>query len=229
MTFGDKAYKFFTSLNFDAKLPAGVSAMNPYKDKHVREILRAYFDCFFADERQRVFVIGINPGRFGAGVTGIAFTDPAALEKYCALPNKWDKKTESSSRFIYQFIEQWGGVGKFTKNFFLTATCPLGFLKDGINYNFYDDPVLQKDVTPFIAATMKKQLAFGARRDVVIVLGTGKLKKYVEELNARHGFFKKVIAVEHPRFIMQYRQKRLKEYLAKYQKTFEAALKNEGK
>jgi hypothetical protein len=223
-TFADKAYRFFTTLELDARLPKGVEVMNPYRDKRVRECFRGFLDAHFNDDRKRVFVFGINPGRFGAGITGIAFTDPVALSKFCGIPNALGDKRESSSRFIYQFIERWGGTKKFYRDFFLTATCPLGFLKDGVNYNFYDHPELQRAVKPSIVSTLRKQLAFGARRDAAIVLGTGKLLGFFQEINVEYGFFKRLIALEHPRFIMQYRRKRMAEYLRKYERAFAEAL-----
>ncbi|HSD12627.1 MAG TPA: uracil-DNA glycosylase family protein, partial [Patescibacteria group bacterium] len=108
--------------------------------------------------------------------------------------------------------------------FFLTATCPLGFVKRGVNYNFYDHPDLERDVTPFIVRSLKAQIAMGGRSDVAIVLGTGKLKAYLDRLNAEHGLFGKLVALEHPRFIMQYRRKRVPEYVRKYRSALRAAL-----
>lgn len=224
-TFADKAYRFFTTLKFDAKLPLGVEVMNPYKEKSVRECFRGFLDAFFDDTKKRVLILGINPSRFGAGITGVAFTDPVALAKFCGIPNAMGDTRELSSTFVYQVVERWGGPERFYGDFFLTATCPLGFTKNGVNYNFYDDPALQKAVTPFIVRSLRAQIAFGGRADVVVVLGTGKLKKYVEDLNAEHGFFKRIIALEHPRFIMQYKRKKVPVYVKKYVDTLSKALR----
>src|SRR5687767_12625510 len=75
MTFADKAYKFFTHLELKHKLPPGVEVMNPYKERTVRECFRAFLRLHFDDTRKRVLIFGINPSRFGAGITGVAFTD----------------------------------------------------------------------------------------------------------------------------------------------------------
>ena len=87
-------------------------------------------------------MLGINPGRFGAGVTGITFTDPVRLEKECGIPNNFDKRQELSSVFIYDFIAAWGGAEAFYSRFFLSAVFPLGFTREGRNLNYYDDPQL---------------------------------------------------------------------------------------
>lgn len=222
-TFGSKAYRFFTTLTLDHRLPKGVQVMDPYRRADVRERVREYFRRYFSDARKRVYVFGINPGRFGAGITGITFTDPVALQEFCGIANDWPKRRESSSVFVYEFINRWGGVKTFNRDFFLTATCPLGFVKDGVNYNFYDHPDLLRDIRPFLVSSLRRQLSFGARQ-TAIVLGTGKLKKVFDELNATCGCFERVVALEHPRFIMQYRRRRIEEYLEKYRATFSAAL-----
>ena len=56
--------------------------------------------------------------------------------------------------------------------------------------------------------------------DTCFCLGTGKNEKFLIALNAKHNFFGRIIAVEHPRFIMQYRSKRMHEYIAKYLEAF---------
>jgi hypothetical protein len=226
MTFADKACRFFTSVELKHELPPGIEVMNPYKERSVRDCFRAFLKKYFDDTRKRVLIFGINPGRFGAGLTGVAFTDPVALQDFCGIPNDQQKIREPSSVFVYQVIDAMGGPKKFFRDFFLTTTCPLGFTvrtpKTLKNYNFYDDTNLERDVTPLIVRSIRAQLAFGTRTDVAVVLGNGTLMKYLERLNAEHGFFKKLIPLEHPRFIIQYRRKRIGEYVEKYVRVLRA-------
>jgi len=119
--------------------------------------------------------------------------------------------------FIESLIEQWGGPEKFYRTFFITAASPVGFTKNGKNYNYYDDRKLLAAVRPFIVKTMRAQLEFGARRDVALVLGTGANYEFLSRLNEEEAFFEKLLVVEHPRFIMQYRRRRVDEFLAKYE------------
>ncbi len=223
-TFAQKAFHFYTTLKAPL-LPHGIVAMNPYQDPEVRNIVRQFLNKFYADNRRRIFVFGINPGRFGAGLTGVTFTDPVALRDFCGIPNDLGVRRELSSEFIYQFIARWGGVGKFYQDFFLTAVSPLGFLKEEINYNFYDHPVLLKCLRPFLLQTISQQLEFGANRRVAIILGAGKNNRAFEELNNEGKFFEQVYALEHPRFILQYRRKKRGEYVEKYNSVFQQALK----
>jgi hypothetical protein len=189
----------------------------------VRGYVRAFLDAYFADNRPRVLVFGINPGRFGAGITGVTFTDPVALADTCGVANALPRRRELSSIFIYAFIARWGGVRPFYRRFFLTAVSPLGFTRQNTNLNYYDMPALARRVMPFIASTMARQIALGGRADHAIVLGRGANLRFVEALNERHGFFRVIHALEHPRWIMQYRRRHLARYLAKYDAVFARA------
>jgi len=82
--------------------------------------------------------------------------------------------------------------------------------------NYYDDKNLQEAVTPFIKKTFLQQIELGAKDEALIVVGAGKNVKFIESLNNEVGFFKKVISLDHPRFIMQYRRKKLDEYIDHY-------------
>ncbi len=193
--------------------------MNPYADPAARGYTRAFLDRFFDDDRPRTLVFGINPGRFGSGITGVTFTDPVALAEECAIPNALGRKRELSAEFVYRMIAAFGGPGEFYGRFFLTALSPLGFTAKGVNLNYYDQPDLQRRVTPFIVQSVEQQIAMGGRTDHAVVLGIGKNAKYFEALNATHRWFGAVHALEHPRWIMQYRRKRVAEFAAKYVRT----------
>ncbi len=223
-TFGNRALNFYANIGAIGGLPSNIQVMNPYARPDVRRYVESFLKKFFSDNRERVYVFGINPGRFGAGVTGVTFTDPVALERSCGIRNELEKRREVSSEFVYEFIQRWGEVEKFYQDFFLTAVSPLGFTCNGKNYNYYDDQRIFTVLKPFIVRSLKGQLAFGARRDVAILFGTGKNQRVFTELNQEHGFFNRVCAVEHPRFVMQYRRKRLRDYLEKYKEVFSRAL-----
>ncbi|MEK7525690.1 MAG: uracil-DNA glycosylase family protein [Patescibacteria group bacterium] len=223
-TFADKSLSFYKNLKAPAGLPKGVSAMNPYEDDSVCQNLEKFLKKFFNDDKQRIYVFGINPGRFGAGLTGVTFTDPVCLEEYCGIKNDLDKRKEISAEFVYKFINHYGGASKFYNKFFLTAVSPIGFVRNGINYNYYDDKELLEASRPFVVKTMHDQLKMGANRNVAIVLGTGKNQNAFNSLNEEFNLFKTVYFLDHPRFIMQYRRKRLTEYLDKYKQVFSQAL-----
>src|SRR6266436_1474373 len=180
MTFAESVIVFFNQLDLQLPSSLHIEVLNPYKNSEVKKCVEQFFTKYFNDRRKRVFILGINPGRFGGGLTGISFTDPVALRKFCSIENDFGAKRELSSEFIYLMIEEYGGVKKFYRNFFISAVCPLGFMKGKLNYNYYDDEKLQEAVTPFIKKTFQQQIEIGARKDALIVIGANKNRKFVE-------------------------------------------------
>ena len=216
--FADIIVPFFASLKIEAPLPDGISVLNPYREKGVIPLVEAYFRKFYNDTSVRIPVMGINPGRFGGGLTGISFTDPVNLEFVCGISNPIEKRAELSSTFIFKVIEQYGGSDSFFRRFFLTALCPLGFMKERKNYNYYDDRALKNAVKPFIKTTLIKQHSICRQPDDCICLGEGENFRFITELNDELGLFRRIHPLPHPRFIMQYRRKRVEEYISDYVK-----------
>ncbi|GAB1430261.1 SMUG2 DNA glycosylase family protein [Ignavibacteria bacterium] len=199
---------------------SGVEILNPYRNAEVREIFLKFVEKFYDDNFLRVAIIGINPGRLGAGLTGISFTDPFALREKLGIESSIAGKREISSEFIYRVASEIGGVKQFFGKVYLTAACPLGFTKQKLNYNFYDNADFAAALQPFIVKSLEKQLEFGLYRNKAIILGAGKLAEFMRRLNDEHKFFNELVILEHPRFIMQYRRKQTAEYIAKYCSTF---------
>lgn len=224
-TFGSRVIDFYRHLRPPRLKGLGVDVLYPYGDPAVMQVTSAFYRRFFDDPSKRIFLIGINPGRFGGGTTGIPFTDPVSLGKQCGIPNQFPRRRELSAEFFEKLIERWGGPLEFYRSFFFSAASPIGFTRDGKNYNYYDNPKLLAAVRPFIIKTLRAQLDFGARRDVAIVLGTGKNFTFLERLNAEQRFFDKLLVVEHPRFIMQYRRPRVAEYLDKYESILRSVMR----
>jgi len=221
MSFADKILEFNSRLKFEGTLPAGISIMNPFLDQQIQSITSLFYRKYYSDDRQRRLILGINPGRFGAGVTGIPFTDTKRLQEKCGIPFDGKDTHEPSSVFVYRVIEAYGGPEAFYRDFFIGAVCPLGFTRMGtngreVNYNYYDDKTLQSAVYGFILENLEKQLRFGIDRDVCFCLGTGKNYRFLETLNRKYRFFGQIIPLDHPRFIMQYRAKLVEEYTGEY-------------
>ena len=227
-TFHDKIITFFKNLCAPKITIGGIETIEPHKEKEVFECVKIFFKKYFHDTNKRIFVLGINPGRFGSGVTGIPFTDPIALSEHCDIPHTFKKRSELSSEFVYTVIEKFGGAEAFYSNFFLTSVSPIGFVRDDKNYNYYDNTEMYAILEPFIVNSLVTQFKCGARDDVAIILGSGKNYKVFDELNKRHEWFNKVYPLEHPRYIMQYKRKELTHYLNKYQDLFTSVLQKGG-
>ncbi len=215
-TFASKVLSFYKQIRLRAELPRDVEVMNPYRDAQTFAVTRLFYEQFYNDNLEREIILGINPGRFGGGITGVPFTDPINLEKFCRIKNDFQKKPELSSTFIYMMIDTFGGPEQFYRRYFISALSPLGFVMNGKNLNYYDIKELHTAVEPFILKSIRKQLAFGINRKRCFCLGEGENFKYLQKLNARHNFFGEIIPLPHPRFIMQYRRKQLNAYIDRY-------------
>lgn len=213
MTFSEQVIQFHFNLDPQIKLHDGIEWIHPFHQEETRNSFESFFRKYYSDSLPRTFIFGINPGRFGAGITGVPFTDPIRLETECGILNDYNKRQELSSVFIYELIERMGGVQSFYERFYITSLSPLGFLKDKKNYNYYDDRVLLNKVEPFIIENIKTQIEFGAKRHIAFSLGKGKNYKFFKAWNDEYQFFQDVIPLPHPRWVMQYKLKRKVEFI----------------
>lgn len=218
-SFASAIASFLTRLAPPA-LPAGVEVLNPYLEPEIRRVVRSMITKFYVDAPARLSVWGINPGRFGAGLTGLAFTDPWAVVHQLGITTSVAGRREISAEFISDVIDAYGGPAEFYRDIYLGAVSPHGYVRDGVNMNFYDTPELRAAVVPYAVACMKKQIRAGLRTDVAVVLGSGALKQVVErEIRSAVGL-DHVVYLEHPRFIMQYRRSQRVAYVDRYVNTF---------
>jgi hypothetical protein len=215
--FADRILHFYQTLDPSFELPRGIEIMHPYREEASKATTSAFYQKFYSDNNARIYLIGINPGRFGGGITGIPFTDPVNLSISCGIEHSFPMKAELSSGFIYKMIEKCGGAQSFFSKYFLTAVSPLGFTLNGKNLNYYDDKVLYSSARPFILETIAKQVKAGAERKLAFCLGEGVNYQYLSRLNDELKLFRKIIPLPHPRWIMQYRRKKMDEYIALYQ------------
>lgn len=209
--------EFYSSLYLPLNLPKGVETLYPFSNKKVWEINEEFYNKYYRDYTTRTFLIGINPGRLGAGITGIPFTDPIRLDSVLNIKNDFDKKAELSSKFIYDVIEAMGGPKTFFSSFYFTSVSPIGFTKNAVNLNYYDEKELENSLKPYIISNLTTQLdSIPSNRNIAFCLGKGKNFNYLVKLNEENGFFKKIIALPHPRWVMQYRLKRKDEFILEY-------------
>ena len=221
-SFAEKVIAFNAKLHLDVKLPEGIRVMNPFKENpEAFRVSSAFYRKFYNDHRKRYLILGINPGRFGAGVTGVPFTDTKRMEEKCGLSVGGQRTHEPSSVFVYEVIEAYGGVEAFYRDFYINSPSPLGFVKQTpegkeVNFNYYDSRQLQNALEEFMTACIQAHIEMGTFTDKAFCMGSGKNHAYLSRLNARHGFFDRLIPLEHPRYVMQYQSKHKAYYLEKY-------------
>lgn len=223
MTLADKIIRFNKNLAINNELPKGVEVLNPFSGGHAEEIwpvVTRFYQKYYADHAPRKLILGINPGRLGAGSTGLPFTDTKRLNQDCKIQFNNFSTHEPSSVFVYEVINAFGGSEVFYSKYYIGSVCPLGFVSPGkkgmVNLNYYDNAQLQEAVTPFIVESINQQLDFGLSREQIVVLGMGKNYSFLQKLNEVHQFAKKLVALPHPRFIMQYKLREKQAFIEEY-------------
>lgn len=219
-TFADKVIEFNKNLDYSGSLPEDFQVLNPYLDHpETMIVMQKFYHKYYNDSDTRKFIIGINPGRHGAGVTGVPFTDTKRLENVCGIKMKSAHTHEISSVFMYDMIAEYGGVEEFYKNMYINSPFPLAIVrksKNGwLNANYYDDKALFSDVKEFMIESLKKHISLNLITSEVFVLGK-KNADFIAKLNQEAHLFEKMTVLEHPRYIQQYKSKEKQLYIDKY-------------
>jgi hypothetical protein len=220
-TFAEKVIDFNRNLNYSGSLPDGFKVLNPYLDNpETLEVMRKFYYKYYNDSAPRKFIIGINPSRNGAGVTGVPFTDTKRLESVCGIKMHSVHTHEVSSVYIYDMITEFGGGEKFYSEFYINSPFPLAIVrktKNGnwVNANYYDDKVLFENVQDFMIESLQNHISLGLITSEVFVLGK-KNAGFIEQLNKKEKMFDKITVLEHPRYIQQYKFKEKQLYIDKY-------------
>lgn len=221
MTLADKIINFNESLEYKGKLPRGIDVMNPFAEsEEIREINRAFYKKYYSDNEPRKLILGINPGRLGAGATGIPFTDTKRLQGDCGIDLASFHTHEPSSVFVYEVIRAYGGPEAFYSSFFINSLSPLGLLiknKKGnwVNCNYYDYADLYKAMRPYIIENLRLLISMGMETGKVFVLGK-KNARFLADINKDEKLFDELVVFDHPRYIVQYRSKYMEDYVTQY-------------
>lgn len=216
----DKIIEFNKNLNYSGKLPDDFQVLNPYLDnQETMEVMQKFYHKYYDDSNQRKFIVGINPSRHGAGVTGVPFTDTKHLESVCGIKMKSAYTHEISSVFMYDMIADYGGADEFYKDIYINSPFPLAIVRKSkgswINANYYDDKELFNDVKDFMIDSLKKHISLNLDTSEVFILGK-KNANFISKLNQETNLFKEMTVLEHPRYIQQYKSKEKDWYIDKY-------------
>lgn len=198
--------------------------INPYNDSNkeqVRLITTKFYNKFYNDNNKRRLILGSNPARRASAVTGIPFEDAIHLQKSTGIFIDNFYVNKSSSNFLYNVIDKYGGCEKFYSDFYMNFVFPLGIAKATdkgreINANYYDIKGYEEKLEKYIVESIKEILTFNIDTSICYCIGSGKNYEYLLKLNKKYSFFDKIIPLEHPRFIMQYNSKNKDLYLEKY-------------
>lgn len=210
--------------NTSLELFDNYSISNPFNDKNkeqIKEITTMFYKKYYNDNNKRYLILGSSPARRGTAITGIPFEDANHLYKETGIMIDNFYINKSSSNFLYDVMENYGGCKKFYSDFFMNFVCPLGIVNinskgNEVNSNYYENKKLENALYSFIVESLEKQISFGIDTSVCFCIGSGENFKFLTKINEQYHFFDKIIALEHPRFIMQYNSKDRNKYLDKY-------------
>jgi len=100
--FAEKIIAFNQNLKFTGKLPPGFQVMNPFADNpETMKVMSEFYQKYYSDNNQRKFIIGINPSRHRAGVTGVPFTDTKRLEMVGGIKMKTQINCKQKLMYIF--------------------------------------------------------------------------------------------------------------------------------
>ncbi|WP_433627431.1 SMUG2 DNA glycosylase family protein [Chryseobacterium cucumeris] len=219
-TFADHVITFNENLNYIGNLPEGFDVLNPYlENPETLMVMQKFYHKYYNDSSRRKFIIGINPSRHGAGVTGVPFTDTKRLESVCGIKMESAHTHEISSVFMYDMMESYGGADLFYKDIYINSPFPLAIVrktKNGwLNANYYDDKKLFEAVKDFMIESLNKHISLNLDTSEVFVLGK-KNADFISKLNKEAKLFDTMTVLEHPRYIQQYKLREKQLYIDKY-------------
>jgi hypothetical protein len=102
-----------------------------------RQGISAFWQKFYGDAIPRIMICGINPGRHGAGKTGVPFLDFMSLSKI--IPGIERQDIEKSASFFFEAVRSFG-VESFFRTFYVSNFSSVGYIREGKNLNYYDLP-----------------------------------------------------------------------------------------
>ena len=206
------------------ELPDGFRIINPfngpYKDQ-IKQITMAFYKKYYNDNNKRRLILGSSPARRGTAITGVPFEDAQHLQEDTGILIDNFYINKSSSNFLYEVIEKYGGSQKFYNDFYMNFVCPLGIVRTNskgneVNCNYYDSKGLKSALYSFIVNSIQTQVSFNIDSTVCYCIGSGENYTFLSKINEKYKFFETIIPLEHPRFIMQYNSKKKNTFLEKY-------------
>lgn len=219
-TFAEQVVNFNLKLKYNGNLPDDFKVLNPYlNNPETLQVMEKFYQKYYNDNHQRKLLVGINPSRHGAGVTGVPFTDTKRLESVCGIKMISAYTHEVSSVFVYDMISEYGGAEEFYRNIYINSPFPLAIVRKSkgswINANYYDDKALFNDVKDFMIHSLKKHISLNLDTSEVFIMGK-KNAGFISKLNQEAHLFEKMTVLEHPRYIQQYKSKEKQLYIDKY-------------
>ena len=146
------------SLLEDTEISALLDFLNNWEN------IKIFNETYYHHSYPKTVLCGINPGRHGAGKTGIPFIDFSSLSTLIDGVNRAD--TERSAQFFFDVVSEFG-ASKFYNSFYVTNVSWVGYISNNMNINYYRLPEPVKD---FVLKAFKYEIGIVSPK-VIISMG----------------------------------------------------------
>jgi len=129
------------------------------------ENVKRFNEKYYNGNYPKTVLCGINPGKNGAGKTGVPFLDFSSLSELLEGVNRTD--TERSAQFFYNIVKEFGAKN-FYKSFYVTNISWIGFIHNGKNVNYY---MLSEPAKRFIYEMFSYEMSIIAPTKIISLSG----------------------------------------------------------
>jgi len=175
--------------------------------KHNLSGIEAFWQRYWQDDLPRVMLCGINPGRFGAGQTGIPFVDFQSLSRL--IPDVTRQDAEKSATFFFKVAEAFG-LEQFFRTFYISNVSSVGYLDSkGKNLNYHDLP---REALDIVERNFNEEIEFVQPTHIISLSkeAHATIRRCLpEQIECR-------FRLPHPSWIMTYRQSEQTRWVDKY-------------
>lgn len=167
-----------------------------------KSCINLFWNRYYEKHLPKIVICGINPGRFGAGQTGIPFLDNHSLSEMGFPVTSSDR--ERSADFFYSVVQAIG-IEVFFKTFYVTNLSAIGYIKQKKNINYYDLP---KNARQTVFDNFLTEMDHIKPTHIITlsVLVQNDIKSLIKEGTLSSGIDCS-LRLPHPAWIMTYRQK----------------------
>jgi uracil-DNA glycosylase len=166
----------------------------------------AFWNTYYPEGPPRTVICGLNPGRFGAGQTGIPFMDFLSLSQL--LPGIQRLDSERSAGFIFRVVQAYGAEA-FFQRFYVTNVASVGFLRDGKNLNY---PALPEQALEIVERNFLAEMEI-VKPERIISLGREVHRTVLKLLGDR---VECESCLPHPAWVATYRSASMGEWVGRY-------------
>lgn len=224
-TLGERVLQYNKSINTEElHCPSGYIYLNPYQSDQKAMVIDAatrFYTKYFSDNRKRRLILGSSPARRGTAITGIPFEEAEWIQEALGVDFESFHISRSSSTFLENIMNLYGGRENFYNDFLMSFVCPIGLARinengNEVNVNYYDNKKIEKAVTPLIVSSIQKLITLGIDDTVCYCIGSSGNYQFLTKLNSKFNLFKRIVPLEHPRYITQYNNDKIEFYTNKY-------------